>query len=47
MVNAQLETMILKQPEQYFWLHDRYRDAPPLETEEEPAEDPSPAIPSR
>ena len=28
-INAEFERMIAAQPEQYFWLHDRYRDAPP------------------
>jgi lauroyl/myristoyl acyltransferase len=28
-INAELERMILAAPEQYFWLHDRYRKAPP------------------
>jgi KDO2-lipid IV(A) lauroyltransferase len=27
-VNTELEALILKQPDQYLWLHDRYRDAP-------------------
>jgi KDO2-lipid IV(A) lauroyltransferase len=27
-INAELERMILAHPEQYLWLHDRYRDAP-------------------
>jgi len=27
-VNAELETLILAHPEQYFWIHDRYRDSP-------------------
>lgn len=27
-INAELERMIRAHPEQYFWLHDRYRDAP-------------------
>ncbi len=27
-INRSLETMILKAPDQYFWLHDRYRDTP-------------------
>jgi KDO2-lipid IV(A) lauroyltransferase len=27
-VNSELERLILVHPEQYFWLHDRYRDAP-------------------
>lgn len=29
LINAELERMILAAPEQYFWIHDRYRDAPP------------------
>ncbi|QDU68948.1 lysophospholipid acyltransferase family protein [Engelhardtia mirabilis] len=28
-INSELERKILAAPEQYFWLHDRYRDAPP------------------
>ena len=27
-VNAEMEALILRHPEQYFWLHDRFRDAP-------------------
>ena len=27
-INAELEALILKEPDQYFWLHDRYRGAP-------------------
>ncbi|HKX46857.1 MAG TPA: hypothetical protein VJP77_09145 [Planctomycetota bacterium] len=27
-VNRELERIILREPEQVFWLHDRYRDAP-------------------
>jgi KDO2-lipid IV(A) lauroyltransferase len=30
-INRELERMILAHPEQYFWLHDRYRDAPASE----------------
>jgi len=30
-INGELERMILARPEQYFWLHDRYRKAPPAE----------------
>jgi KDO2-lipid IV(A) lauroyltransferase len=29
LVNGEMEQLILRHPEQYFWLHDRYRDAPP------------------
>jgi KDO2-lipid IV(A) lauroyltransferase len=29
-INAEMERMILAQPEQYFWLHDRYAKAPPV-----------------
>ena len=29
-INAEFERMILAQPDQYLWLHDRYRKAPPL-----------------
>lgn len=28
-INAEFERMILAQPDQYLWLHDRYRKAPP------------------
>lgn len=28
-INAAVEPLILAAPEQYFWLHDRFRDAPP------------------
>ncbi|MFT7670932.1 MAG: KDO2-lipid IV(A) lauroyltransferase [Planctomycetota bacterium] len=31
LMNRELESLILKHPEQYLWLHDRYRDAPPRE----------------
>ena len=32
LINRELELLILSRPEQYFWLHDRYRGAPePLE----------------
>ena len=27
-VNQELERLILECPDQYFWLHDRYRDTP-------------------
>lgn len=27
-VNAEMESLILRHPEQYFWLHDRFRDVP-------------------
>ena len=27
-INAELEHLILAQPDQFFWLHDRYKDAP-------------------
>jgi len=27
-INREVEGLILRHPEQYFWLHDRYRDAP-------------------
>lgn len=30
LINAEMEQLILRRPEQYFWLHDRYRDAPPI-----------------
>lgn len=32
-VNAEMERLILLAPEQYFWLHDRYRYAPETETD--------------
>jgi len=32
-INAELERMIRRHPEQYFWLHDRYRAAPTDEEE--------------
>lgn len=38
LVNREQEARILEHPEQYFWLHDRYRDAP--ETTPEPAASP-------
>jgi lauroyl/myristoyl acyltransferase len=32
LINGELEALILSRPDQYFWLHDRYRGAPaPLE----------------
>ena len=31
LINAELERMILARPEQYLWLHERYRKAPPLQ----------------
>jgi KDO2-lipid IV(A) lauroyltransferase len=33
-INRAFERMILDQPEQYFWLHDRYKDTPEDELEE-------------
>lgn len=30
-VNGEIERLILAQPEQYFWLHDRYKGLPPRE----------------
>jgi lauroyl/myristoyl acyltransferase len=27
-VNAEMESLILRHPGQYFWLHDRFRDDP-------------------
>lgn len=30
-INREVEALILRHPEQYFWLHDRYRDAPAVE----------------
>lgn len=36
-VNAELERMILRTPEQYLWLHDRYRGAPAAEAAPGPA----------
>ena len=38
-INAELESMIREAPEQYFWLHDRYRDAPEPEPESSDAAD--------
>lgn len=35
LINREQEKLILNHPEQYFWLHDRYRDAPPLSPDEE------------
>ncbi len=35
-INGVYEKMILKHPEQYFWLHDRYRDTPEEMPEESP-----------
>ena len=35
-INGELERMILSRPEQYFWLHDRYRKAPAAATETNP-----------
>jgi KDO2-lipid IV(A) lauroyltransferase len=40
-INREQEKLILRHPEQYFWLHDRYRDAPPLETAGEAPASPS------
>jgi len=31
-VNAEMERLILRRPEQYFWLHDRYRGAPAIDS---------------
>lgn len=39
LVNAELERQIMAAPEQYFWLHDRYRDTPRTS---EPSEDSNP-----
>lgn len=33
-VNEEMERLILRAPDQYFWLHDRYRHAPPAEAAE-------------
>lgn len=33
LINAELERQILVDPEQYFWLHDRYRDTPKAKAE--------------
>jgi lauroyl/myristoyl acyltransferase len=33
-LNREFETRILEMPDQYFWLHDRYRDAGPAALEE-------------
>ena len=38
-INRELESLILEHPDQYFWLHDRYRDTPlelPPEESSEP-----------
>lgn len=35
LLNREQEKLILKHPEQYFWLHDRYRDAP-VESPDQP-----------
>jgi KDO2-lipid IV(A) lauroyltransferase len=43
-VNLELEKLILARPEQYFWLHDRYRDAPPEASTQEAHKSPSPAV---
>ena len=44
-INAAYERMIRDYPEQYFWLHDRYKDTP-LEFEQaEGAADPAPSSP--
>lgn len=37
LVNREQEKLILRHPEQYFWLHDRYRDAPEPESSLTPA----------
>jgi KDO2-lipid IV(A) lauroyltransferase len=39
-VNAELEALIRRAPDQYFWLHDRFRGAP---LEPDPGADPAPA----
>jgi Kdo2-lipid IVA lauroyltransferase/acyltransferase len=31
LINRETEKLILRRPEEYFWLHDRYRYAPPVE----------------
>lgn len=36
LVNRELEALVLHRPAQYFWLHDRYRDAPASLTAAEP-----------
>lgn len=43
LLNGELEKLILRFPDQYFWLHDRYRDAPASFDETEPREGPPPA----
>lgn len=35
-INVELEKQILRHPEQYFWLHERYRGAPPVGETETP-----------
>lgn len=37
-INGELERMILARPEQYFWLHDRYRKAPPVQPDADAAQ---------
>lgn len=54
-VNEEQEKLILRHPEQYFWLHDRYRDAPaqeagstaPSTPGEEASQSPSPGSSGR
>jgi Kdo2-lipid IVA lauroyltransferase/acyltransferase len=36
LVNGEMEALILRHPEQYFWLHDRFRNAPEPEAAGEP-----------
>ena len=36
-IHAALEAIILKYPEHYFWIHDRYRTRPPFEVDEREA----------
>ena len=42
-INAELEALILAAPEQYFWLHDRYKDTPEAFPEPDFAQSDSPA----
>lgn len=40
LINLELERMILAAPEQYFWIHDRYRGVPPAGADETAVESP-------
>ena len=44
-VNVEMERLILRKPEQYFWLHDRFRHAPPIDAGPVPTlDDPVPTV---